>query len=316
SIQQNENQETQKEETSETEIKSQQEKAAPPQQQKPAQKEEEESKGKDLMIEAGVKGKLDKEAEEQAIQRLNNLGANIEENKQARLKLIDRTAKGINKLVVDAIKTHSKVSKDQVNKFMDEISGELGIKTQAANNGIPDQEKTDTQQQQTTGQPEVKEEQTQTDTTQQPIQEEITLSNNENQKEEQNKETQKEQAVSENQRLQEQTKQEEEEEASQQQSTNHEQSQEENKSEESMAEKEVSSDLHFKLHDGTEIKSVVDLCEGLKTMGENEFSQHVTEDGNDFALWVGLALNDSGIGEKLSTIKDKQELISELEKIN
>lgn len=304
-ITENSSEELKKEDTSSTQTQAS---------QKPTTQEES-SEGKDLMIEAGVKGKLGKEAEEKAIEHLNTIISNIGENKQVKLKLIDKTAKGINKLVVDAIKTHSKVSIEQVDELMGGISEELGIQAQINTQDSSGQKGKENEEQQQPEQPKEKEGQTQADSEQQPIQEEITISKNENQKEhkEPNQETkEEEEAESDKQEIKEQTKQNE----TSQQTTSQEQSGQEEENTETMTKKEVSQELHFKTQDGTEIKSVADLREALKNMDDNEFAQHITEDGNDFALWVGLALNDSGIGEKLSTIKDKQQLISELEKID
>ena len=302
-ITENSSEELKKEDTSSTQTQAS---------QKPTTQEES-SEGKDLMIEAGVKGKLGKEAEEKAIEHLNTIISNIGENKQARLKLIDRTAKGINKLVVDAIKTHSKVSTEQVDKLMVEISQELGIQVQINSQDSSGQEETENDEQQQTEQPKEKEGQTQEDSQKQNIQEEITISKNEEQKEP-NHETkgQDSELEKEEGEVKKQTKQNE----TSQQINSQEQSNQEDENKETMAKKEVSQDLHFKTQDGTEIKSVADLREALKNMDDNEFAQHITEDGNDFALWVGLALSDSEIGENLSTIKDKQQLISELEKID
>ncbi len=224
--------------------------------QKPVQEQvqTQESEGMKIITEAGVKGKLDKEVEDYAAEKLESIFSSIAGDQNARKNVIEKTTKGVNKLVVDAIKGHSKVTKEQIDEMVKTMSSELGgsINTGAANSagneGI-----TGAQRQVGDG-------------------------------------------ANSNQGIQ---------------SHNNDTGNQENK-----ATTEVPAEYHFSLPDGTVIKSVSDLREALKTMDQETFSQHVNESGNDFGQWLSLALGDNDLGEKFSMLKDRQEMISELEKIS
>ncbi|MGM5482029.1 MAG: hypothetical protein ACQESF_01065, partial [Nanobdellota archaeon] len=84
---------------------------------------------------------------------------------------------------------------------------------------------------------------------------------------------------------------------------------------ESLSEKEVPKDFQFTLPDGIEIKSINDLKESLKKMDEATLAEHIDEQGNDFGQWLGLVTGDQDMAEKFSAIKDRNEMISELEKL-
>lgn len=78
---------------------------------------------------------------------------------------------------------------------------------------------------------------------------------------------------------------------------------------------EVHSDYHFTTADGQEVKSVAGLIDVLKAMDDKTFAEHVNDSKNDFAMWVGLVNDNWELGEKMTSIKSKDEILAELEKI-
>lgn len=77
---------------------------------------------------------------------------------------------------------------------------------------------------------------------------------------------------------------------------------------------EVHPDFHFSLPDGTNITSINDLVDALKTMDNVIFSTHVNESTNDFAEWVKLVKGDQ-IAGRLENLRDKNLMLAELQKI-
>lgn len=187
--------------------------------------QENKTAGAKLLQEAGLSGKLDSEPEQELIKRLDNI-LNKQDVEETTLKNIkSELSSKVNSLVVDTIKEHRKVTKDEVNKTVDEIENNFDLSS-----GESTQAETSTQ------------------------------SN-------------------------------------------------------SKLEAEVPKDYQFTLPDGTEIKSIADLKQALTKMDGNTFSQHVNEQGNDFGQWLGLVTGDQSIAEKFSSLKDRQQMISELEKL-
>jgi len=77
--------------------------------------------------------------------------------------------------------------------------------------------------------------------------------------------------------------------------------------------KDIPSNKYFWLANGVVIKSLYDLSYALKTMDEEIYSKHVSEDKNDFATWIKEKLNNEELAKKLEKAKTKKEMISTLE---
>ena len=71
---------------------------------------------------------------------------------------------------------------------------------------------------------------------------------------------------------------------------------------------ETPKEHYFKLKNGQELKSINDLRKALSYMSEEDFSHHVNQEKNDFALWIKEALQNHGIYEKIKDIRSKEEL--------
>ncbi len=77
---------------------------------------------------------------------------------------------------------------------------------------------------------------------------------------------------------------------------------------------EVPPEKAFKLKDGTPIISLSGLLDELNSMGAEVFKYHVNEGRNDFASWVYNVINDSVLGNIVSGLRTKEELVTVLEK--
>jgi len=62
----------------------------------------------------------------------------------------------------------------------------------------------------------------------------------------------------------------------------------------------------FKLNDGKKISSIHGLANALDGMDEKTFKNHVSEEKNDFSLWVGDVFGEQKLAGALSKTKDKQ----------
>lgn len=68
----------------------------------------------------------------------------------------------------------------------------------------------------------------------------------------------------------------------------------------------------FILSDGSKIRSLSSLLDALKTMADNVFISHVNSDKNDFAEWIEHCFSDELLSQRISKLKTKEEIISEL----
>jgi len=66
---------------------------------------------------------------------------------------------------------------------------------------------------------------------------------------------------------------------------------------------ELHPDFHFKLPDGTEIKSVQGLKDALGSLDEAHFKEHVNDEKNDFAEWLRVVLDNDEIADKVAKEK-------------
>jgi hypothetical protein len=76
---------------------------------------------------------------------------------------------------------------------------------------------------------------------------------------------------------------------------------------------EVSSEYHFSLAGGKDIKSIADLISGLKGMDDKTFKNYVNDDSNDFAEWIGLVSENKDAADLLSPLNERLEFIAALE---
>jgi alpha-amylase len=66
---------------------------------------------------------------------------------------------------------------------------------------------------------------------------------------------------------------------------------------------DVPNENVFWLKDGTGIRNIAELSAALRTMDDNVFKHHVTEDRNDFTNWVKLVVGDEVLAQNLSKCK-------------
>jgi len=79
---------------------------------------------------------------------------------------------------------------------------------------------------------------------------------------------------------------------------------------------ELHPDFHFKLPDGTEIKSVNGLKDALKTLDEAHFKEHVNDEKNDFAEWLRVVLDNDEVADKVAKEKTRDGILKILQDIN
>ena len=68
------------------------------------------------------------------------------------------------------------------------------------------------------------------------------------------------------------------------------------------------------MHNGTVIKNLYELLEGLKSMDENTFNYHVNDQKNDFCNWIMDIILDSKLAELLIRVKKRNIFIRIVEK--
>jgi hypothetical protein len=78
-------------------------------------------------------------------------------------------------------------------------------------------------------------------------------------------------------------------------------------------EQEAPKEHYFKLRNGQELKSLNDLRKALSYMNDEEFSHHVNQERNDFAIWIKEALQNIELYEKIKNIHTKEELLAVLQ---
>jgi hypothetical protein len=77
--------------------------------------------------------------------------------------------------------------------------------------------------------------------------------------------------------------------------------------------KDVSPEHHFKVKDGTVIRNLKELEFKLKAMSDSDFKHHVSDEKNDFAVWINDIVKDQGLADSLATITKKKEMIGVIE---
>ncbi len=66
----------------------------------------------------------------------------------------------------------------------------------------------------------------------------------------------------------------------------------------------------FYLSNGDSAGSLDELLEKLKVVDDECFFHHVNEEKNDFAAWIGGAIGDKVLAEKVGKLKDKGEIVA------
>lgn len=263
------------------------------------------SQGAKVVEAAGVKGKLDSEPENVLIQSIDNLLGSNSLDEKAMEKLKAEVGKTVNSIVVEAIKGHRKVTTDEVQTIMQNIHSNLGL-SETENQQAQPQQQTESQTAKDNSTAQNAEQSAQANVGQQPEQSANDGVQAANQQQENPSQVNEQETIGENQPGQQANAQDNQ--AQQNQETQQDAKQ-------SSAEQQVPADYHFTLPDGTEIKSIADLRNALLNMDENTFAQHVNEQGNDFGQWLGLATGNQELAEKFAALKNRDEMVSELDKL-
>lgn len=77
--------------------------------------------------------------------------------------------------------------------------------------------------------------------------------------------------------------------------------------------KEVPPQKYFWLENGVVVKSLYELSDALKTMEPELFSKHVNKGKNDISDWIKNKLKITELGEKLSNVNTKKDMVDILE---
>ena len=76
---------------------------------------------------------------------------------------------------------------------------------------------------------------------------------------------------------------------------------------------EIKPEQYFLLRNGRLIRSISELADTLKTIDNETFTHHVNDGRNDFSTWIRDVFNDSVIADRISGLKDRGDIIRELE---
>lgn len=76
--------------------------------------------------------------------------------------------------------------------------------------------------------------------------------------------------------------------------------------------KDVGKEHAFLLKRGHRVASLAELFEELKTISQEEFLHHVTDDKNDFAKWVEDIIGDRHLAESMREVKDKENMLDKV----
>ncbi len=74
---------------------------------------------------------------------------------------------------------------------------------------------------------------------------------------------------------------------------------------------DVPSDKVFSLADGRTFRSLYELIDVLRDMDDATFYHHVNAEKNDFASWIGDAVGDSALAERVAALKTKDAIALE-----
>jgi hypothetical protein len=76
---------------------------------------------------------------------------------------------------------------------------------------------------------------------------------------------------------------------------------------------DVHPDFHFRVKDGSTVKSLHELEAKLKDMDDETFVHHVSDEKNDFKNWIEAIINDDKLAAKLAKHKTKKDIIKVVE---
>jgi hypothetical protein len=72
---------------------------------------------------------------------------------------------------------------------------------------------------------------------------------------------------------------------------------------------DVKPEHYFYLNNGNIIKNLFELNNSLKTIDEETFKHHVTENRNDFSVWIRDVLKDDRLANSISKVITREEMI-------
>src|SRR3989344_5796651 len=75
----------------------------------------------------------------------------------------------------------------------------------------------------------------------------------------------------------------------------------------------VKDDSAFRLHMGTNIRSLKELAEALDIMADKTFTHHITETRNDFGNWTRDVLGDTELATSLHKLKTREAILKKVD---
>lgn len=73
---------------------------------------------------------------------------------------------------------------------------------------------------------------------------------------------------------------------------------------------QVDGQYCFWIHNGPVLKNLTDFNTALKQIGDDQFGYHANHDRNDFAAWIGDALKDPELAEKIRQVYTRDSAIA------
>ncbi len=78
--------------------------------------------------------------------------------------------------------------------------------------------------------------------------------------------------------------------------------------------KDVMAEMKFRCNDGSELTNLEELANALRSMPEETYNHHVTEQKNDFSNWIRDCVQDAALAKQLIKVTHKdqaQEIVQE-----
>lgn len=69
---------------------------------------------------------------------------------------------------------------------------------------------------------------------------------------------------------------------------------------------DVSPEKYFWMNNGTVLKNLYELQDGLESISEETYGHHVSKEKNDFAKWVGEVVGDGKLAKELVTARNRE----------
>ena len=70
----------------------------------------------------------------------------------------------------------------------------------------------------------------------------------------------------------------------------------------------IKPEHYFILNSGGTIKDLTQLALNTDSIDDDDFCHHVTDDKNDFSMWINDIIKDKKLAEQVAKIKDKKDL--------